>query len=248
MENDLTGKVAIVTGGGRGIGKAVAIALARQGASVVVNYASNHASASETVSHIQSQGGLAVAVACRLEGKASVTKVFDFTLEHFGRIDILINNAAVARFAPVDTVTEAEVDETIAVNVKAAFFAFQLASQYMSDGGRIVNVSASLTGVGYENTLLYAGTKGALEQFGMAAAKELGKRGIVVNTVSPGATDTELYFGLSSEVGRAAAAKRSPFGRIAAPDDIADVVTFLCGPGARWLSGQNLRVNGAALF
>ena len=248
MTNNLAGKVAIVTGGGRGIGKAVSIALGRLGASVVVNYAQNHDSAADTVSAIQSEGGIAAAVQGRLDGKASVTKLFDSALENFGRIDILVNNAAIARFGPIESVTEAEVEETLAVNVKATFFAFQQASQRMADGGRIVNISAALTNVGYENTLLYAGTKGALEQFGMAAAKELGKRGIVVNTVSPGATETELYFGLSSEPGRVAAAKRSPFGRIAKPEDVADVVAFLCGPDARWLSGQNLRANGAALF
>jgi 3-oxoacyl-[acyl-carrier protein] reductase len=96
--------------------------------------------------------------------------------------------------------------------------------------------------------VLYAGTKGALEQFGQAAAKELGKRGIVVNTVCPGATETDLYIGLSTEAARAAAAQRSPFGRLASPEDIADMVVLLCGPEARWLSGQTLRANGAALF
>jgi 3-oxoacyl-[acyl-carrier protein] reductase len=248
MPAKLTGKVAIVTGAGRGIGSAVARALGRQGASVVVNYAANHAAAKETVAAIEAEGGHALAFQARLDGEAPVRALFDAAFNAFGRIDILVNNAAVARFAPIGTVTEAEFDATIAVNVKAAFFAFQQAASRMADGGRIVNISAAMTAVGYENTVLYAGTKGALEQFGRAAAKELGKRGIVVNTVCPGATETELYLGLSSEAGRAAAAQRSPFGRIAKPDDIADVVAFLCAPEARWLSGENLRANGAALF
>jgi 3-oxoacyl-[acyl-carrier protein] reductase len=248
MTARLAGKIAIVTGAGRGIGSAVARALGRQGASVVVNYAHNHTAAKETVAAIEAEGSRALAVQAELNGEAAVRALFDAALTAFGRVDILVNNAAIARFAKIDTVTEAEFDQTIAVNVKAAFFAFQQAALRMADGGRIVSISAAMTAVGYENTVLYAGTKGALEQFGQAAAKELGKRGIVVNTVSPGATETELYLGLSTEAGRAAAAQRSPFGRIAKPEDIADVVAFLCGPEARWLSGERLRVNGAALF
>jgi 3-oxoacyl-[acyl-carrier protein] reductase len=137
---------------------------------------------------------------------ASVAALFDTTRAAFGGVDILINNAGIARFGPIGTVTEAEFDETFAVNVKAAFFAFQQAAAHMSDGGRIISISAALTAVGYDNTALYAGTKGALEQFSQAAAKELGKRGIVVNVVCPGATDTELYMSVSSETGRKAAA------------------------------------------
>jgi 3-oxoacyl-[acyl-carrier protein] reductase len=248
MLGKLSGKVAIVTGAGRGIGRAIAQALGRQGASVIVNYARNHTAAKETVAAIEAEGSRALAVQALLDGEAPVRALFDATLAAFGQVDILVNNAAVARFAPISSVTEAEFDSTIAVNVKAAFFAIQQAALRMADGGRIVSISAAMTAVGYENTVLYAGTKGALEQFGQAAAKELGKRGIVVNTVCPGATETELYLGISTDAGRAAAAQRSPFGRIAKPDDIADVVAFLCAPEARWLSGETLRANGAALF
>lgn len=248
MQGKLSGKVAIVTGAGRGIGSAIARVLGRQGASVIVNYARNHAAAQETVAIIETDGGRALAVQALLDGEAPVRALFDAAIAAFGRVDILVNNAGVARFGPIDTVSEAEFDATFAVNVKAAFFAFQQAAARMEDGGRIVNISAAMTAVGYDNTALYAGTKGALEQFGQAAAKELGKRGIVVNNVCPGATETELYFELSTETGREAAAQRSPFGRIAKPEDIADVVALLCAPEARWLSGQTLRANGAALF
>lgn len=248
MDGKLSGKVAIVTGGGRGIGRAIAVALGRQGASVVVNYAENDAAASETVAKIEAAGSRALAIKRKLDGEAPVRALFDETLGAFGRVDILINNAAIARFGPITAVTEAEFDATFAVNAKAAFFAFQQAALHMSDNGRIVNISAALTATGYDNTALYAGTKGALEQFGNAAAKELGKRGIVVNTVCPGATETELYVGLSTEAGRTAAAQRSPFGRIATPEDIADAVVLFCGHEARWVSGQTLRANGAGLF
>jgi 3-oxoacyl-[acyl-carrier protein] reductase len=244
----LQGKVALVTGAARGIGRAVAETLARQGASVLVNYAADSAAAEEVVCAIRAGGSRAEGVKLRLDGAQSVRDLFDATLAAFGRIDILVLNAASATFGPVTNVTEADFDAMFAVNVKAAFFAFQQAAKHMADGGRIVSISAALTSVGYDNTMMYAGTKGALEQFTLAASKELGKRGIVCNTVSPGATNTDLYHGLAPEAAREAAKQRSPFKRLAEPQDIADVVAFLASDGARWVSGQNIRANGAALW
>jgi 3-oxoacyl-[acyl-carrier protein] reductase len=177
-----------------------------------------------------------------------VRDLFSATLASFGRVDILVINAALATFGPITTVSEADFDRMFSVNVKAAFFAFQEAAKRMAEGGRIVTISAALTAVGYDNTAMYAGTKGALEQFTLAASKELGKRGIVCNIVSPGATHTDLYHGLAPEAAREAAKKRSPFKRLAEPQDIAEVVAFLSGDGARWVSGQNIRANGAALW
>jgi 3-oxoacyl-[acyl-carrier protein] reductase len=243
----LASKAAVVTGGGRGIGRAIAIGLGRRGASVVVNYAGNHAAAAETVAAIEAAGGKARAIQGKLDGEASVRALFEAALAAYGRIDILVINAAIARFAPIGTVTEAEFDATVAVNMRAPFFCLKQAAQHMADGGRIVTISAAMTTVGRPNTILYAGTKAALEMFSRSAAKELGPRGIAVNTVLPGATETELYLGLSTEVSRAEAAKRSPFGRIGRPEDIADVVVFLCSPEARWLSGQVIVANGGAI-
>ena len=244
----LHGKVAVVTGAGRGIGRAIAETLGRQGASVLVNYASNSVGAEEVVGAIRASGSRAEAVKLRLDGPQSAVELFAAALAAFGRIDILVLNAASATFGPVTSVTEADFDAMFAVNVKAAFFAFQQAAKHMADGGRIISISAALTSVGYDNTMMYAGTKGALEQFTLAASKELGKRGIVCNTVSPGATHTDLYHGLVSEAAREAAKQRSPFKRLAEPQDIADVVAFLASDGARWVSGQNIRANGAALW
>ena len=244
----LQGKVAIVTGASRGIGRAVAEALGRQGASVMVNYASNKRAADETVAAIQAMGSPAQAFCKKLDGAAPVRELFAATAAAFGRVDILVINAASASFGPITSVSEEDFDRAFATNVKSAFFAFQEAAKHMADGGRIVSISAALTGVGYDNTAMYAGTKGALEQFTLAASKELGKRGIVCNCVSPGATQTDLYFGLAPEAAREAAKQRSPFKRLAQPGDIADVVAFLCGDGARWVSGQNIRATGAALW
>lgn len=135
MLGKLSGKVAIVTGAGRGIGRAIAQALGRQGASVIVNYARNHTAAKETIAAIEAEGSRALAVQALLDGEAPVRALFDATLAAFGQVDILVNNAAVA---PISSVTEAEFDSTIAVNVKAAFFAIQQAALRMADGGRIV--------------------------------------------------------------------------------------------------------------
>jgi 3-oxoacyl-[acyl-carrier protein] reductase len=244
----LDGKVAVVTGASRGIGRAIAETLGRQGAAVMVSYASNTEAAQEVVGVIRAAGSRAEALKLRLDGARAVRDLFTATLSAFGRVDILVINAASATFGPITGVTEADFDAMYAVNVKASFFAFQEAAKHMADGGRIVSISAALTAVGYDNTLAYAGTKGALEQFTLAASKELGKRGIVCNIVSPGATHTDLYHGLAPEAAREIAKQRSPFKRLAEPQDIADVVAFLAGDGARWVSGQNIRANGAALW
>ena len=245
---ELAGKVAIVTGAGRGIGAATAQALGEAGASVVVNYASNSGAAMQVVQGIQAAGGQAHAVELALSDAAGARRLFDAAFDAFGRVDILVLNAGLARFGPISTVTEDEFDRTFGSNAKAPFFALQEAAARMSEGGRVISVSAALTQVGYENTALYAGTKGALEQFTLAAAKELGKRGITCNCVSPGATDTDLYRSVSSEAGREIARQRTPFKRLGEAAEIADVVCFLASGRASWVSGQNIRVNGAALW
>lgn len=244
----LQGKVAIVTGASRGIGSAIAETLGRQGASVMVSYASNTGAAEKVVSAIRNAGAKAEAFKRPLDGPEPVRELFATTLKAFGQVDILVINAALATFGPITEVSEADFDKMFAVNVKAAFFAFQEAAKHMADGGRIISISAALTRVGYDNTLMYAGTKGALEQFTLAASKELGKRGIICNIVSPGATHTDLYHSLSSEAARETAKQRSPFKRLAQAQDIADVVAFFASDGARWVSGQNIRANGAALW
>ena len=245
---DLAGKVAIVTGAGRGIGAATAYALGEAGASVVVNYASSAETAMQVVQRIQAAGAQARAVELALAGAADARRLFDAAFEAFGRVDILVLNAGIARFAPISSFSEEDFDRTFAANAKAPFFAIQEAAARMSDGGRIISISAALTRVGYDNTALYAGTKGALEQFTLAAAKELGKRGITCNCVSPGATDTDLYRSVSSDAGREVARQRTPFKRLGQASEVAEVVVFLASERASWVSGQNIQVNGAALW
>jgi 3-oxoacyl-[acyl-carrier protein] reductase len=245
---ELSGRVAVVTGAARGIGRAVAETLAGRGASVLVNYARNSEAATQVVHGIRSAGGQAEALELRLQDAMTAKALFDAALNLWQRVDILVLNAGVARFGPMTQFSEEDFDQMFASNAKAPFFAMQQAATRMSEGGRIVSISASLTGVGYDNTALYAGTKGALEQFTLSAAKELGKRGITCNCVSPGATDTDLYRGLAPEAAQQAAKQRSPFKRLGDPREIAEVVAFLASDAGRWVSGQNIRVNGAALW
>lgn len=214
----------------------------------MVSYATNAAAADEVVATIKAAGGRAVTFGARLDGPTSVRALFAAALAAFGKIHILVNNAAIARFAPIDAVDEAEFDDTVAVNFKAAFFAFQEAARTLQDGGRIISISAAQTRVGYPHACLYAATKGALEQLSFAASRELGKRGILVNVVSPGATNTDLYNSLAPPAAQEIAKSRSPMGRLGEPAEIADVVAFLASDEARWVSGQNICVNGAALW
>lgn len=240
----LVGKIAIVTGGSRGIGRAIAERLAQDGASVVVNYARSADKAKEVVKAIEATGGQALAVQADISKVADIRRLFQETVDRFGQLDILVNNAGTSAFKPLADVTESEFDAMFALNAKGTFFALQEAARRMFDGGRIVNISTLGTVNSAPSFGVYTGSKAAVEQFTLAAAKELGGRGITVNTVSPGSTDTELFNNVASSGLKAQAAAMSPLGRIGQPEDIADVVAFLVSDQARWLSAQNIRASG----
>ncbi|KAJ3286196.1 hypothetical protein HK104_009146 [Borealophlyctis nickersoniae] len=244
----LTNKVAIVTGGSRGIGRSICQRLAQDGANVVVNYNSNAAEAQSVVDEINAAGkGKAVAV------QADVSKVGDVKVlvgrceEEFGKIDFLVLNAGIQMNQSLHEITEESFDKSFGVNVKGPLFLAQTAAPKMSEGGRIIFFSTSLTAATMvaPNYALYNATKGAVEQLARVLAKDLGKRGINVNTISPGPTATDLFLNGKSEQQINFLANLSPFGRLGQPDDIASVVAFLVGPDAKWVSGQNIRVNGA---
>ena len=241
-----TGKVAIVTGGSRGIGRAIAERLGRAGASVVVNYTKSAEKAQQVVQAIEASGGQAVALQADISVLADVRRLFELAQKKYGRLDILVNNAGTATFTPITEVSEAEFDALFSLNVKGAFFALQEAARRLADGGRIVNISSGVTIGGGPGASAYAGTKGALEQFTLAAAKELGPRGITVNTVSPGMTVTDLMHTVIPAERQQGAAQASPLGRLGQPDDIAEVVAFLVSDAGRWVTGQNIRANGGA--
>jgi 3-oxoacyl-[acyl-carrier protein] reductase len=238
-------KVAVVTGSSRGIGRAIAEKLGKEGASVVVNYASKAKEADEVVATVQSQGGQALAVQADVGKTQDIQSLFEQTVSRFGKIDILINNAGILSTQPITEITEEDFDKIFAVNVKSVFFACQQAAQRMSKGGRIVNISSTVTSLMFPNYGLYAASKGAVEQITRVLAKELGGQEITVNAVSPGPTDTELFRHGKTEAQIGNLAQMSAFGRLGEPLDIADVVAFLVSDEARWISGQNIRVNGA---
>lgn len=240
----LSGKVALVTGSSRGIGKAIALRLGQDGANVVVNYAGSADKAQEVVATLEAKGGKAIAVQADVSKVVDIQRLFEQTLEHFGQVDILVNNAGTTFNKLISEVTEADFDKIFAINVKGTFFACQQAAQHLADGGRIINFSTTVTTLMLPTYGAYAATKGAVEQITRVLAKELGGRGITVNVVSPGPTDTELFGADKTQEQKNRFAQMSAFGRLGEVQDIADVVAFLASQEARWITGQNIRVNG----
>ena len=234
----LTGKSAIVTGGSRGIGRAICNALAAEDARVVVNYSRSAEQAEALAARI---GGLAFRA--DVADAAQVRSLFDATERAFQGIDILVNNAGVALFKPVAEIEDQEYDRTFAVNARGAFLCCREAARRMRDGGRIVSISSGATVGGSPGGAAYCGSKAAMEQLTRALARELGARQITVNTVSPGFTDTEMFAGLPQPVISTAAA-RTPLGRVGRPEDVANVVTWLCNGDAAWITGQNIQAGG----
>jgi 3-oxoacyl-[acyl-carrier protein] reductase len=244
MRFELNGKSAIVTGASRGIGRAIALKLGAMNASVAVNYVNDEKAAAATVSDIRKAGGKAVAMKADMRSVEAIQSLFKQAITEFGSIDILVNNAGIRLFKPIDAVTEAEFDDIFAANVKGVFFACQMAARHMADGGRIINISSSVTRVLMAEYGPYAATKGAVDQITRVLAKELGPRGITVNAISPGPTDTELFRKGKTREQIEGFARATALGRIGTPADIADAVALLVSDDAGWISGQNVCANG----
>jgi 3-oxoacyl-[acyl-carrier protein] reductase len=244
MNDTLKGKIALVTGASRGIGRAIAECLARSGAAVAINYGSNAAEARKAVEAIEASGGRAFAIRADVARVAEIIRLFDEAIAHFGRVDILVNNAGVMFTKPVSATTEADFDRIFAINVKGTFFACQQAATRLAEGGRIINLSSSTTARLMPTYGAYVATKGAVEQLTRSMAKELGPRGITINAVSPGPTETELFKEGKTPEQLQQFGQMSAFGRLGQPADIAEVVAFLASDAARWITGQNIRING----
>lgn len=239
---NLQGKVAIITGASRGIGKAIAELLGKAKASVVVNYANQTAKAQEVVETIIQGGGRAIAVQGDMSKVTEIESLFATTKEYFGHIDIVVNNAGKGFFKPHVEITEAEFDSIFGLNTKGTFFVMQQAARYIVDGGRIVNISTSGTKNPMPAGGLYLGSKGALELFAVSLSKELGMRGITVNNVSPGVTATD---GLVLPDSALEELKMyTPLGRLGEPSDVANVVAFLVSKAGSWVNSQTIQANG----
>jgi 3-oxoacyl-[acyl-carrier protein] reductase len=242
--NKLAGKIALVTGASRGIGRAIAERLSRDGASVAINYVRNLDKAKEVFTEITSAGGTAFTIqadVCRIDG---IQQLFEKTLEHFGRLDILVNNAGIRISPTVADLQEEEFDRLFAINVKGPFFACQQAAHQISDGGRIINISSAVTQMMLSGYSIYAASKAAVDQLTRVFAKEVGGRQITVNAVAPGPVDTELLRDGKTEEQIQQMAQMAAFGRLGKVEDIADAVAFLASDDARWITGQVIHVNG----
>ena len=237
-------KIAIVTGASAGIGRAIAERLAQAGATVVVNYGTSADKAKAVVAGIESKGGKAIAVQADMSRVADVRRLISETVQRFGRLDILVNNAGMALFKPLIETTEQEFDRVLALNTKGPYFAMQEAAKVIQEGGRIVNISTDGTHMGFPGVTAYLASKGALEQISKGLAHELALKGVTVNTVSPGFTETAML----PDAFRVTGAEMSPLKRLGAPEDIADVVLFIVSDQARWLTGQNIHASGGVVM
>ncbi|MFD7787958.1 SDR family oxidoreductase [Streptomyces nojiriensis] len=243
------GKNALVTGGSRGIGRAVAERLAADGVTVVLTYASDAAAARETVGRIAKDGGRAFALQAELGSSGSAAALWA-AYDELGLdgVDIIVNNAGIGLPIPLGEITEQDFDRVFAVNVRAPFFVVQEALGRLRDGGRIINISSGAARIAMPEILAYGATKGALDTLTLNLAKALGARGITVNSVAPGIVDTDVNAGWlrGNAEAEAHAASLSALGRIGRPDDIADVVGFLASDAARWVTGRVVDATGGS--
>jgi 3-oxoacyl-[acyl-carrier protein] reductase len=247
----LDGKVALVTGASRGIGRGIALRLARDGALVAVHYGSSEQAAKETLAQIERDGGRGFLVPAELGVPGDAERLwaeFDEAGEG-SALDIIVNNAAIGASSDYDGVTDEEFDRLFAVNVKAPFFVVREGLARLNDGGRIINISSGVTRIAYPAVLAYSLTKGAIDVFTKTLAQQLGSRGITVNAVAPGIVRTDNTEAvLRTPEDWAQVAAFSVFGRVGEPADIADVVAFVASDDARWVTGQYIDATGGSIL
>jgi 3-oxoacyl-[acyl-carrier protein] reductase len=244
--NDLTGKVAVVTGASKGIGAAIAAALAADGAAVVVNYASSKAGADAVVAKITKAGGKAIAVGGNVSKAADVKTIMDAAVKTFGRLDILVNNSGVYEFGAIEAVTEENFHRMFNVNVLGVLLATQAAVKHMNAGGSIINIGSAVSRIAPANSSVYTATKASVDAITGVLSKELGPKKIRVNSVNPGIVETEGthtagFIGSDFEKGLVA---QTPLGRTGQPGDIASVAVFLASENSAWLTGESIIAGG----
>lgn len=242
----LAGKVAVVTGASKGIGAAIAKALAAEGAQVVVNYASSKAGADAVVEAIAAAGGKAIAVQGDVSKAAEAEGLIDAAIKEFGHLDVLVNNSGVYAFGALGEITEEHYRRMFDVNVLGVLLTTQAAVKHIGEGGSIINISSAVTSLAPPASSVYTGTKGAVDAITSVFANELGPRRIRVNAILPGIVETEGthtagFIGSEFEKG---AVTQTPLGRTGQPDDIAKVAVFLASDDAGWLTGEKLTASG----
>ncbi|MFC7310637.1 SDR family oxidoreductase [Streptomyces monticola] len=248
----LSGKTALVTGGGRGVGRGISERLGREGALVAVHYGSDATAAKDTVRTIEEEGGRAFAFRTELgtPGDAeALWAAFDEQITEFapeGGLDILVNNAGVVSNGFIDVIDEAEYDRVFAINAKAPFFIVKHGLSRLRDNGRIINISSGVTKVAIPDVIAYSASKGAVDTLTLTLAQGLGSRGITVNAVAPGTIETDANPWVKDPESRAHIASVSVFNRVGQPDDIGDVVAFLASDDARWITAEVLDVSGGS--
>jgi 3-oxoacyl-[acyl-carrier protein] reductase len=240
----LEGKVALVTGAGRGMGQAIALRLARDGAALVVHYSGSEAGAQQTVDTIKRDGGEAYAVRADISKRAEVQALFSEIDRVSGRIDIVVNSSGVSAGGSLAELDEEQFEWMLGVNLRGPFYVGSEAAKRLGEGGRIINISSTIATFPVAGNGIYGATKSALESFTESWAKELGRRGITVNTVIPGATSPGMMD--NSPEYRGFFENASPFARIGRAEEIAAVIAFLASPEASWVSGAKIMANGAA--
>ena len=242
----LKGKVAVVSGASKGIGAGIAKALAAEGASVVVNYASSKAGADAVVASIAEAGGKAVAIAGDVSKAADAKAIVDAAIKNYGRLDILVNNSGVYEFAPLEAVTEDSFHKMFNINVLGAILTTQAAAKYLGEGGSIINIGSGVSRLTPAFSTVYTGTKGALDAITGVLARELGPKKIRVNTINPGVVETEgTHSGgiIGSDLEKQLIAQ-APLGRSGVVSDIAPIAVFLASDDSAWLTGEQLLATG----
>jgi 3-oxoacyl-[acyl-carrier protein] reductase len=242
----LKDKVAVVTGASKGIGAAIAKALAAEGASVVVNYASSKAGADAVVAAITAAGGKAVAVGGDVSNAADAQGIIDAAIKNYGRLDILVNNSGVYEFAPIEAITEDQFHKIFNINVLGVILTTQAAVKHLREGASIINIGSGASRITPPNSAVYTGTKGAVDAITGVLAKELGPRKIRVNSINPGYVVTEGVHTagfVGSDFANAFVAQ-TPLGRAGQVDDIASIATFLASEDSKWVTGELLIASG----
>ncbi len=243
----LKNKVAVVTGASKGIGAGIAKALAAEGASVVVNYSSSKAGADKVVAEIKAAGGEALAVQADVSKQADIASLFAATKKAYGKLDVLVNNAGVYEFGPIEAITEESFHKQFNLNVLGLILTTQEAVKHFNgDGGSIINIGSAISSLNPPNASVYLATKGAVDAVTRGLSKEFGQRKIRVNSINPGVVVTEGFeaAGFSGGDFEKEAVKQTPLGRTGQPDDIAPVAVFLASSDSGWMTGETLLASG----